>query len=127
MGVWVSVCVCVCVCVVGGNDGRRDLATVESFESASGSWRSEVPMPSKRRALTACVLDTRIYALGGYDGSSWLNTGIPIDIHTVDTGIIINIHNTGMIIDIYTVGIRWLQLAQHRYPNRYTHSGHHHN
>ena len=31
-------------------------------------------MPSKRRALTACVLDTRIYALGGYDGSSWLNT-----------------------------------------------------
>ena len=31
-------------------------------------------MPSKRRALTACVLDSRVYALGGYDGSSWLNT-----------------------------------------------------
>jgi hypothetical protein len=28
-----------------------------------------------------------------------------------------------MIIDIHTVGIRWLQLAQHRYPIRYTHSG----
>jgi hypothetical protein len=28
-------------------------------------------MPSKRRALTACVLDSRVYAVGGYDGSSW--------------------------------------------------------
>jgi len=53
------------VFALGGNDGRRDLATVESFDSASGSWRSEAPMPSKRRALTACVLDGRLFALGG--------------------------------------------------------------
>jgi hypothetical protein len=39
-------------------------------------------MPSKRRALTACVLDGRVYAIGGYDGSSWLNTAESFDPRT---------------------------------------------
>src|SRR5947209_15002617 len=41
----------------------------------SGTWNTEIPMPSARGHLaTATGADGRIYAIGGYDGHSYLMT-----------------------------------------------------
>lgn len=87
VGGWVHMrkCKCVCVCVCEPLRMCVRVFTVLIFrlpDQGSGQWRSEAPMPSKRRALTACVMDCRVYAIGGYDGSSWLNTAESFDPRT---------------------------------------------
>jgi len=67
---------------LGGYDGSSWLNTVECFESQTGEWRAEAPMPSKRSGLTCCVYGGRVYALGGYDGKNFLNAVESLDVST---------------------------------------------
>lgn len=52
--------------VIGGQvDSSEMVGTVESFDPATGQWRTECPMPTPRALLSAAVVDGRIYAFGG--------------------------------------------------------------
>lgn len=57
--------------LIGGYSGAsgEPLAEVRILDLASAEWRRGVPMPSARGALAVAVLDGRIHAVGGRDGS----------------------------------------------------------
>ena len=40
--------------------------TVEAYDPGADTWTSKAPMPTARAALTTCVVDGIIYAIGGY-------------------------------------------------------------
>jgi N-acetylneuraminic acid mutarotase len=44
---------------------RIALPTVEEFDPALGIWRKKTDMPTPRYALSSCVIDGKVYALGG--------------------------------------------------------------
>ena len=43
--------------------------TLRILDLASGEWRAGAPMPTPRGALAVAVLDGRIHAIGGHDGT----------------------------------------------------------
>ena len=49
-------------------------SSVESYDSTLRQWRLVAPMSVRRCRLGLTVLNSRIYATGGYDGSSFLNS-----------------------------------------------------
>jgi len=51
---------------IGGFNGSN-LATVEVFDPATGSWETRAPMPTPRTLLEAVTVDGLIYAVGGYN------------------------------------------------------------
>lgn len=60
---------------IGGSDGRRELASVESFStSAVSTRRVSCPMPTARSCCSAAELDGRVYVIGGSGYSVLLRT-----------------------------------------------------
>nr|7ON6_A Chain A, SAKe6AE [synthetic construct] len=58
---------------VGGYDGSPDghthLNSVEAYDPETDTWSLVAPMKTRRSGVGVAVLDGRIYAVGGYDGS----------------------------------------------------------
>jgi N-acetylneuraminic acid mutarotase len=75
---------------VGGSDGTNPLNTLEAFTPSvglhfrgGGEWNALAPMPTARTRLAAATgRDGRIYAFGGFDGSTALKTTEVYDIKT---------------------------------------------
>lgn len=60
--------------VVGGRDGLKTLNTMESLDLETSTWTQLSPMNTHRHGLGVAVLGGPIYAVGGHDGWSYLNT-----------------------------------------------------
>lgn len=57
--------------VVGGFDGRLQLADVERYDTEQQIWESVARIQVARSALSLTVLDGKLYAMGGFDGQSF--------------------------------------------------------
>jgi len=47
---------------------------VERYDPQKGKWEQIAPLNTARRALAAVTLPDGIYAIGGFDGESYLST-----------------------------------------------------
>lgn len=47
---------------------------VERYDTYTGQWSSVTPMLMKRCRLGVATLNGKLYACGGYDGSTFLQT-----------------------------------------------------
>ena len=59
----------------GGIDSSWDAAAVESvevYDLRANSWDLSTPMTSKRGRVGVATLDQHLYAIGGYNGTSYL-------------------------------------------------------
>ena len=52
---------------VPGVSGHPGVATVEVYEPAADTWTTAPDMPTGRFGLRTCVVDGRIYVMGGMD------------------------------------------------------------
>lgn len=61
--------------VLGGFGSLQSpVDVVEKYDPATNQWSVIQPMTRKRRYLSSVALSSRLYAIGGYDASSRLNT-----------------------------------------------------
>lgn len=60
--------------IVGGRDGLKTLNTMECLDLEAGTWAQLSPMNTHRHGLGVAVLGGPLYAVGGHDGWSYLNT-----------------------------------------------------
>ena len=60
--------------IAGGRDGLMTLNNVECFDPKHDKWETLTPMLTHRHGLGVAVLSGPIYAVGGHDGWSYLNT-----------------------------------------------------
>ncbi len=58
------------VYVIGGTDGRRDIARVDRYDPNTNTWDTVASLPVPAQALAAAVFDNELYAVGGYCASS---------------------------------------------------------
>ena len=62
------------VYVVGGlTSAGNSLSTVEKFDTVTCKWTPVPPMTIQRSRVAVAVLDSHLYAIGGFDGSVRLN------------------------------------------------------
>jgi len=54
------------------NDREKILSTVEEYDPKTDIWTKKADMPTPRLALSASSVNGKIYAIGGWDGSSYL-------------------------------------------------------
>jgi N-acetylneuraminic acid mutarotase len=63
---------------IGGgasSDSRREpLSTVEAYDPVADTWTKKADMPTPRNGLATSVVDGKIYAIGGWNGSSIIST-----------------------------------------------------
>ncbi|XP_038841537.1 kelch-like protein 5 isoform X2 [Salvelinus namaycush] len=65
---------------IGGHDApASSLASrlsdcVERYDPQTDAWTAVAPMSISRDAVGVCLLGDRLYAVGGYDGTVYLNT-----------------------------------------------------
>ncbi|CAI8010895.1 Kelch-like protein 18 [Geodia barretti] len=60
---------------VGGlSSGRGNLSSVERFDQEKSAWESSKAMTTLRSRVGVAVVDRKLFAFGGYDGSSRLFT-----------------------------------------------------
>nr|XP_006210866.1 kelch-like protein 1 [Vicugna pacos] len=65
---------------VGGHDApasnhcSRLLDYVERYDPKTDTWTMVAPLSMPRDAVGVCLLGDRLYAVGGYDGQTYLNT-----------------------------------------------------
>ena len=63
---------------VGGLDGTRHrryaLRSVERYDPATGVWEAVASMHKRRCDAGVAVLDGRLYAVGGYDGTTYFSS-----------------------------------------------------
>lgn len=61
--------------VLGGfGNLQSPVDVVEKYDPLTGQWCAVQPMKRKRRYVSAVTLNNRLYAIGGYDSSSRLNS-----------------------------------------------------
>ena len=60
--------------VLGGRDGLKTLNNVECYDPKTCEWTTLAPMLTHRHGVGVAVLGGPIYAVGGHDGWSYLNT-----------------------------------------------------
>ena len=60
--------------LLGGRDGLMTLNNVERFDPKCNKWETTTPMLTHRHGLGVAVLCGPLYAVGGHDGWSYLNT-----------------------------------------------------
>ena len=60
---------------VGGFNGSLRVRTVDMYDPVKDMWSSIASMEARRSTLGAAVLNTMIYAVGGFDGSSGKGNG----------------------------------------------------
>ncbi|XP_065053415.1 kelch-like protein 18 [Rhopilema esculentum] len=60
--------------IVGGlSSTGKSLSTVEKFDTVTCKWTPVPPMTMQRSRVAVVVLDSKLYALGGFDGNVRLN------------------------------------------------------
>lgn len=61
---------------IGGFGGKdnQPLKSVEVYDPQTDKWKPIPSMNQPRRALAAAVLTDGIYAIGGFDGTHYLNS-----------------------------------------------------
>lgn len=59
---------------MGGRDGLKTLNTMEYLDLYTGSWTQLSAMITHRHGLGVAVLGGTLYAVGGHDGWSYLNS-----------------------------------------------------
>ncbi|XP_043918874.1 kelch-like protein 5 isoform X2 [Protopterus annectens] len=65
---------------IGGHDAPASNLTsrlsdcVERYDPKTDAWTAVAPMSISRDAVGVCLLGDRLYAVGGYDGQTYLNT-----------------------------------------------------
>lgn len=59
---------------VGGWCSGDAIASVERMDGRTGEWRCVAPMSKRRCGVGVAVLDNLLYAVGGHDGQSYLNS-----------------------------------------------------
>jgi len=52
----------------------KRVRTVDIFDPVKGEWNPGPPMDARRSTLGAAVLNNNLYAVGGFDGASGLDT-----------------------------------------------------
>lgn len=67
-------CVAGKVYVVGGNDGTSSLATTEIYDPDADTWTSGPTMSMPRANVACIVLDNRLWAVGGFNGKTFLDS-----------------------------------------------------
>lgn len=60
--------------VVGGWCSGDAIASVERFDPQSADWKMVAPMSKRRCGVGVAVLNDLLYAVGGHDGQSYLNS-----------------------------------------------------
>ena len=60
--------------LLGGRDGLMTLNNVECYDPKCDKWETLTSMLTHRHGLGVAVLSGPIYAVGGHDGWSYLNT-----------------------------------------------------
>ena len=55
------------VYAVGGYDGHRSVSSVERYDEEKNEWEAVADMGNVRGFVGVCVLDGRMYAVGGVD------------------------------------------------------------
>lgn len=66
---------CSCSCpVVGGWCSGDAISSVERYDPQTNEWRMVASMSKRRCGVGVSVLDDLLYAVGGHDGSSYLNS-----------------------------------------------------
>ena len=61
------------------------MKTVDEYDPTRDTWTSIASMEARRSTLGVAVLNNRIYAVGGFDGSTGLNTAEVLDISSTVT------------------------------------------
>ena len=51
--------------VIGGWDGRKTISTVRVYNPVINKWTEKLDMPTERSILSACLVNGKIYAIGG--------------------------------------------------------------
>ncbi len=52
--------------IIGGNNMRRTLNSVEIYNTSTGSWTYGAPMPTSRRGFAVTEYNGKIYCIGGF-------------------------------------------------------------
>jgi kelch-like protein 20 len=59
---------------VGGWCSGDAISSVERYDPQTGEWRMVAPMCKRRCGVGVAVLNDLLYAVGGHDGQSYLNS-----------------------------------------------------
>lgn len=59
---------------VGGWCSGDAIASVEKFDPQTMEWKMVAPMSKRRCGVGVAVLNDLLYAVGGHDGQSYLNS-----------------------------------------------------
>lgn len=59
---------------VGGWCSGDAIASVERLDPRTGEWKCVAPMMKRRCGVGVAVLNDLLYAVGGHDGQSYLNS-----------------------------------------------------
>lgn len=57
-----------------GGPNNESLRSVECFDTKTKQWKQISKMKYARRALSSAVLADGIYAIGGFDGASYMSS-----------------------------------------------------
>jgi N-acetylneuraminic acid mutarotase len=68
--------------VIGGNINGVNVSTVEIYDPASNTWTTGTSEPTARYGAAAGVIDSKLYATGGYDASNMINGSL--EVYTAD-------------------------------------------
>lgn len=60
--------------IVGGWCSGDAIASVERFDPQTSDWKMVAPMSKRRCGVGVAVLNDLLYAVGGHDGQSYLNS-----------------------------------------------------
>ena len=60
--------------LVGGWCSGDAIASVERFDAQTVDWKMVAPMSKRRCGVGVAVLNDLLYAVGGHDGQSYLNS-----------------------------------------------------
>ena len=63
----------------GGNDGNRQLSSVEVFDPQTNVWTPLAPMSTKRSHFAMAAVQGKLYAAGGFAAGSALATAEAFD------------------------------------------------
>lgn len=62
------------MCTVGGWCSGDAISSVERYDPQANEWRMVAPMSKRRCGVGVAVLNDLLYAVGGHDGQSYLNS-----------------------------------------------------
>ena len=59
---------------IGGFFSNTYSGETQIYNPNNNSWTTGIPMPTHRAYLSVAIINDLIYAIGGFDGTNWLNT-----------------------------------------------------